>query len=490
MNWKRVAFIIISGLIIIGSFGYLYGIASQPKLRDYVGDEVWYVPASRNILHRLGVELHYVNETTNAEGVNVIFSNTSMRIKYQYSVEKIALRYNATYEKKYLKFPGVYFEIPVENLGAFLDELEREIPSDAYYVVTSYWYPDKENIQNYLNTEHPFLGKDLIMLGMLIEDKPINWRLPGLITFFILNILVLLTAYKISRSYLAALIALLFSAADPTLQATAVAAMLDIHVAFFVALFMALLVFEKRGASGFAVGLAAAAKLSGAFGWPVLLVRAFKRENNLPSFLLTIAIFPAIGFILPNVPAMIAIGVEKWFREFLGSFRWHLSSKGGHPAASPLWQWFINKKAFALHYDPNIFVRTDPLLLLAMVVFIFAMPWLYWRKPKILVPFCIFWSTVGFFALQYLLGGTTQFSFYATVLVPPAAVTMGVALNELINWDAFRESREFYIKWGLKVKNRIIGRLKRGERPTGRDDPGTSGNIEEKPIPGLETSRK
>ncbi|NJE42017.1 dolichyl-phosphate-mannose--protein mannosyltransferase [Thermococcus sp. GR6] len=459
MNWKRVAFIIIFELIIIGSFGYLYGIASQPKLRGYVGDEVWYVSASRNILHRLGVELHYINETTNSAGVNIIFTNTSMWIKYQYPVEKIALRYNATYEKEYLKFPAVYFEIPVENLEPFLDELSSEIPSDAYYVVPGYWYPDKDNIQNYLNLEHPFLGKDLIMLGMILEDKPINWRLPGLIAFAIIQVLVVLATYRISRSYLASLIALLFSAADPTLQATAVAAMLDIHVAFFVALFMALLVFERRRASGFAIGLAAATKLSGAFGWPVLLVRAFKRENSLLGFLLTIAIFPAIGFLLPNVPAMVAVGPEKWFREFLGSFRWHLSSKGGHPAASPFWQWFINKKAFALHYDPNIFAQTDPFLLLGMVLFIFAMPWLYKRKPGILAPFGVFWSTVGLFALQYLLGGTTQFSFYATVLVPPAAVVMGVALNELLKWEAFRESLWTYLEWLLDVKDRVRLRL-------------------------------
>ncbi|NJE10426.1 dolichyl-phosphate-mannose--protein mannosyltransferase [Thermococcus sp. MAR1] len=461
MDWRRVLFIAISAVILLGSFWYLYDFASRSDLRDYIGDEVWYVPASRNVLHRLGVDLHYVNETTNSAGINVIFSNTSVRIKYQYDVEKIALRYNATYEMEYLKFPGVYFEIPVDKVDGFLNALSAEIPADAYYVVPGYRYPDKENIQNYLNTEHPFLGKDIIMLGMLVEDKPINWRLPGIIAFVLIGVLVVLATYRISGSYLAALIALIFTVADPTLEATAVTAMLDIHVALFVALFTTLLVYERKKSSAFAVGLAAAAKLSGVFGYPVLLVKAFKGERKLTGFLLTIAVFPALGFLLPNLIAVKVVGFEKWLDDFLGSFRWHLSNKGGHPAASPVWEWFINRKAFPFHYNPNIFAQTDPFLLLSMVLFILALPWLYRRRGKLLIPYGVFWSTVGFFVLQYLLGGTTQFSFYATVLVPPAAIVMGVALKELLRWEAFTDSLWLYIEWLFEVKDRIRLRLGR-----------------------------
>ncbi|ASI99580.1 dolichyl-phosphate-mannose--protein mannosyltransferase [Thermococcus celer] len=460
MDWRKILFIAVLTVTLIGSFWYLYDFASRPDLRDYIGDEVWYVPASRNVLHRLGVNLHYVNETTNAEGINVIFSNTSLRIMYGYEVEKIALRYNATYEFEYLKFPGLYFEIPLKNVEGFLDSLSSEIPPDAYYTVPGYRYPDKENIQNYLNTEHPFLGKDLITLGMLIEDKPINWRLPGIIAFVLIGILVVLATYEISGSYLASLIALAFTVADPTLQATAVAAMLDIHVALFVALFTALLIYERRRSSAFAIGLAAAAKLSGAFGYPVLLVKAFREERKLVNFLMTIAVLPALGFLLPNLTIIKVLGFEGWVREILGSFRWHLSSKGGHPAASPVWDWFINRKAFPFHYDPNVFAQTDPFLLLSMVIFIFALPWLYRRRGKLLVPYGVFWSIVGFFTLQYVLGGTTQFSFYATVLVPPAAIVMGVALKELLRWEAFIESLWVYWEFLLGAKDWLLRRLK------------------------------
>jgi predicted membrane-bound dolichyl-phosphate-mannose-protein mannosyltransferase len=106
----------------------------------------------------------------------------------------------------------------------------------------------------------------------------------------------------------------------------------------------------------------------------------------------------------------------------------------------------VNYKPFPFHFNPNVFASTDPVLLLGMVVFIFAMPWLYRRKRGILAPFMVFWSTISLFALQYVLGGKTQFSFYATVLVPPAAIVMGVTLNELLKWEAFRDSLRFYWK--------------------------------------------
>ncbi|ASJ07141.1 dolichyl-phosphate-mannose--protein mannosyltransferase [Thermococcus pacificus] len=459
MDWRKVTFALILLITMAGSFWYVYDFASQPVFHDYVSDEVWYVPASRNILHRLGVTLTYVNESSGSMGVNVIFLNQSVGVKYQYDVEKIALRHGATYEKEYLKFPGVYFEIPPEQFDAFLDDLSSSLPGEVYYVVPGFWYPDKENIQDYLNTEHPFLGKDFIMLGMLIEDRPVNWRVPGIVAFVLTELLVALATYRISKSYLAAIIALVFTVADPTLQAMSTVAMLDIYVAFGVALFVFFLAYEKDRWAAFAAGLAGATKLSGGFGWPVLLVRAFKREKSIVGFLLTVFVLPALGFLLPNVPAMVAVGPEKWLRDFLGSFKWHLSNKGGHPAASPVWEWFVNKKAFALHYDPNVFAQTDPFLLLSMVLFIFALPWLYRRKNGLLAPFSIFWSTVFFFTLQYVLGGTTQFSFYATALVPPAAVVMGVALRELLRWEAFTNSLWLYLEWLLEVKDSV--RLRR-----------------------------
>ncbi|WP_099211226.1 dolichyl-phosphate-mannose--protein mannosyltransferase [Thermococcus henrietii] len=458
MDWKRVAFVLIVALTMAGTVWFDYHFASQRSLNTYIGDEVWYVPASRNVLHLLGINVTYEHNGT--YGVNVIFTNDSDKFKYLGAADSVASFAGVRFRLEYYNFPGVYYEIPKSNYTAFLKRLSEELPPGTYYIVPGYRYPDKENIQNYLNTEHPFLAKDLIMLSMaLLGDKPIYWRLPGIIEFALIELLVVLATYRISRSYLASLIALAFVVADPTLQATSVAAMLDIHTAFFVAVFVLALAYESELGSSVAIGLAAAAKLDGAFGWPVLLWRALKREKSFVRFFSIVVVIPGIVFLLPELTIIKAIGFVPWLKQFLASFRWHLSYKGPNPNTSPFWQWFVNYRAFPFHFNPNVFASTDPVLLLGMVVLIFAMPWLYRRKRGILAPFMVFWSTIGFFALQYALGGKTQFSFYATSLVPSAAVVMGVALNELLRWEAFRSSLAFYREKLKGFKDRAFQKL-------------------------------
>jgi predicted membrane-bound dolichyl-phosphate-mannose-protein mannosyltransferase len=71
------------------------------------------------------------------------------------------------------------------------------------------------------------------------------------------------------------------------------------------------------------------------------------------------------------------------------------------------------------------------------------------------VPFGIFWSTIAFYALQWILGGKTQFSFYATPLVPAGAVTLGVMAYDIIKWEYFERSLEMYWKWVKSILIRI-----------------------------------
>ncbi|WP_240910844.1 dolichyl-phosphate-mannose--protein mannosyltransferase [Thermococcus sp. MV5] len=492
---KRLYFALVA-LIILGTFWYSYEKASSSELYDYIGDEVWYIPAARNVLHKLGFELHYLNETTNSEGINIISKGTIIKgyvnvsafgfeftrpytrnvafqtppllskigIKLEFTplnktqtsnfdeikfkIEVIAKRYNYTYYKPYSNFPGVYYEIPQENIDEFIDEVKK---IEGIEIVKGFRYPDKENIQNYLNTEHPFLGKDIIMLGMLIEDKPIFWRLPGLIEHAIINLIVFLVTYKIVKSYLAAFIALIFSAFDPLLYATSLTAMLDIHVAFFTAVFMYFLILDRYSLSGTSIGLAASTKLNGVFSYPVLVIKTLKERTEPKKCLVSLIFLPAIAFLLPQLPIIMAIGFFPWLSEFIGSFGWHLSYKGDHPANSPFWEWFISLKPFAFHYNPDIFAATDPILMLSMIVFIFAIPYAAMKRRKLLIPFGIFWSTIAFYALQWILGGKTQFSFYATPLVPPGAVTLGVMAYEIIKWEYFKNSIQMYWRWAKGI---------------------------------------
>jgi len=500
MGRREKLYFALLALIIIGTFCYTYKQAASKGLYDYIGDEVWYVSASRNVLHRLGIDVHYINETTGSEGVNVVFltepeikggvrisfwrftilrtytaepprvpdfvSKLGIRVEYipfnvshEYNVDlmkakiwQIAQRYNYTKYMPYTNFPAVYYEIPRENFNEFLRDVKA---LEGVDVIPGFRYPDKENIQNYLNTEHPFLAKDFIMLGMLIQDKPVFWRLPGLIAHAIINLLVFFAALKIARSYLAAFIALIFSAFDPLLYATSLAAMLDIYVALFTAIFMYMMIADNYPLSGISIGLAAASKLNGAFPYPILVIKALKDKVSFKKYLLILFVLPAIAFLIPEIPIIMAIGFQRWVEEFIASFSWHLSFKGEHPANSPFWQWFINLKPFPFHYNPDVFAATDPILMLSMVVFIFAIPHVARKRGKILIPFGIFWSTIGFYALQWVLGGKTQFSFYAAPLVPAGAVTLGVMAYELIKWEYFEDSLRFYWSWIWRVIDSI-----------------------------------
>ncbi|AEH23942.1 dolichyl-phosphate-mannose--protein mannosyltransferase [Pyrococcus yayanosii] len=501
-NWKTLIFLLYVLLLVGGSTYYMLMWAS--RVNDYMGDEVWYVPATRNVLARLGINVHYVNGSY--EGVNVILKEPEYRgevrvsflgltitgkyrnyphvpefarrlgirveiIPYNVStldsahfdslklkVWEIANRCGFKDYVPYQNFPGVYYEIPTNCTAEFVANVSR---LGNLSVVTGFRYPDKENIHRYLNTEHPFLGKDIIALGMLLGDKPIFWRLPGIIEHIIIDLVVLYVAYRLTKSYLAAGIALLFVALDPLLFATSIVAMLDIHVAFFVSLFLLTLTLNRDRLSGLTLGLATATKLSGAFVFPVLWIKLI-RKGSVKEFLISGILLPAAGFLLPELPIIKAMGFVPWLQEFLASFSWHLSFKGEHPASSPFWMWFISLKPFPFHYSPDVYAVTDPILMLSMVAFIFAIPYAARRQVKLAEIFGAFWSVVVFFALQWILGGKTQFIFYATPLVPPGAIVLGVLGHDIIRWEYFEESLRIYWRWIRGILKEIRARIGRG----------------------------
>nr|WP_148266050.1 dolichyl-phosphate-mannose--protein mannosyltransferase [Pyrococcus sp. ST04] len=460
----------------------------QAKLNDYMGDEVWYVSATRNMLHLLGFNLKYMENDT--VGVNVFlkeplysgrvivyfhglrvegfyrdyptlpefarklgvrmevipFNYTRNETKWEnikLKVWEVAYRNKFVNYETYTNSPGVYYEIPKEYFRNFTRDL-KEIKEIV--VIPGYRYPDEDNIHKYLNTEHPFLGKDLIALAMLVQDKPFYWRIPGIIEHVLIVLIVVFVTYKITKSYLASAIAATFSALDPLLFATGIVAMLDIHVAFFVALFMLTIALNRIRLSGITLGLAAATKLSGAFVFPILWIKII-RERGFKELIVSGIILPIIAFLIPEFPIIKALGFLPWFEEFLASFAWHLSFKGEHPAEAPFWTWFISLKPFPFHYNPDVYAVTDPILMLAMIVFIFAVPYVAVKRKGLHEIFWMFWSIIGFFALQYLLGGKTQFIFYATPLVPPAAVALGVIGYDIIKWEYFERSLKMYWEW-------------------------------------------
>ncbi|CAB49441.1 hypothetical protein [Pyrococcus abyssi] len=474
----------------------------EAKLNDYMGDEVWYVSSTRNILHLLGINVSYVEN--GSVGVNVFLKEPlyvgKVRVKFlgitlekpvreapqipefaeklgvtveyypfnytrnesqwedlKLRIWEVAERNSFVEYYSYSNFPGVFYRIPVENYKNFTEEL-REIGNIT--IIPGYKYPDEENIHKYLNTEHPFLGKDIIALGMLIEDKPFYWRIPGIIEHALIVIIVTLVAYKITKSYLASSIAATFAALDPLLFATGIVAMLDIHVAFFIALFMLFLALDRIRLSGIALGLAAATKLSGAFAFPILWFKILK-EKDLKEYLISGLVLPMVSFLIPEITIIKAIGFIPWLEEFIASFSWHLSFKGEHPSEAPFWMWFVSLKPFPFHFDPDVYAVTDPILMISMIVFVFAVPYVSLRRKGLSEIFWMFWSIIAFFALQYILGGKTQFIFYATPLIPPGAVALGVISYEIIKWEYFERSLRIYLNYLRSIAKPLKKVIKR-----------------------------
>lgn len=459
-------------LTLIALFWYSYREASSEELKDYIGDEVWYVPAARNLLHEMGISVHY--ENNGSYGVNLIFPeglDEGEAYALKLRIWRIAEGYNYTEYVPYENFPAVYYEIPAEKYDSFLSN----ISGLNLTVIPGFRYPDKESIHTYQNLEHPYLGKGIISLGMIVEDEPIAWRIPGIIEHLLIAILVFLAAYEIARSYLAAFIAFFFVVLDPLLFATSITAMLDIHVAFFTALFVYFLVRDDLGGSGLSIGLAAAVKLNGGFPYPVLAIKLW-REKGIKKGLYEGFLLPLSAFVLANLPAMYAVGPYWWGRQFVGSFKWHLSFKGEHPANSPFWQWFINEKPFPFHYDPNVFAHTDPVLMLIMLAMVLAIPYTAKKRGKVLIPFGAFWSIIGFYALQWILGGRTQFSFYATPLVPAGAIAVGVFLYEVVKWEYFEESLWMYWGWLKGAFLNVVGLFRGKERLINEENEGEHGD--------------
>ncbi|HIH73266.1 MAG TPA: dolichyl-phosphate-mannose--protein mannosyltransferase, partial [Thermococcaceae archaeon] len=112
MNLRKKLYFVAVAAIIIGTFWYSYEKASSAELYDYIGDEVWYVPAARNVLHKLGVELHYVNETANSEGVNIIASGEM--IKGYVKVSALGLEFTRPYTRNVnLQTPAILSKLGI-----------------------------------------------------------------------------------------------------------------------------------------------------------------------------------------------------------------------------------------------------------------------------------------------------------------------------------------------------------------------------------------
>ncbi|MDX1509806.1 MAG: phospholipid carrier-dependent glycosyltransferase, partial [Nitriliruptorales bacterium] len=133
--------------------------------------------------------------------------------------------------------------LPLVVLGASLAMLLANLGHpDRIYFDEVYYVNDAQDILNRGVEDgfvvHPPLGKVIISVGMLLfgQENPFGWRFMGAVAGALTVMLAFLIGRRLFRRDGPALMAALLLAADGLFFAQARIAMLDIHLAFFVAL--------------------------------------------------------------------------------------------------------------------------------------------------------------------------------------------------------------------------------------------------------------
>ncbi len=338
---------------------------------------------------------------------------------------------------------------------------EKYVSDEIYYVDTArrylvfifkvdinYYNWSGKTGNDYFNLEHPPLGKYLIALSMVLcGDKPICWRMPGIIEAGLIPIILYLPFAAIARRrgspllLVPGVVAALAAAGDRILFTDASVAMLDIHLAFFVALTIAFVLMGREKSALIAGALATGVKMSGlaALAGIVLykLVASIYERNPRVFARALVAAFAALVAVygILYIPLVAHFGISKVVEDTLNALKWHTTSRPpGPPTSTPI-GWLFNSNpfffSFSLVYAAAV---TTPLIEatafalsvgLTVVCLILAS-----RRSRVcggLIPggAYVLVSIFLMYAGIWIMGNHTFYSFYAVELTPAAASTIG-----------------------------------------------------------------
>ncbi|MCD6489064.1 MAG: DUF2029 domain-containing protein [Desulfurococcales archaeon] len=462
--------------IIVAGFAYYSYIFEQSLEEDlvkqnskgYISDEVWYVNSARNILHKVfGVDPW----TPYGECYSVFFSkkpnlDTVRNVADELGVEIV--------DDSYDKANCVYVKVSSrEQLNSFINELEAR-DQKVVDTIRGWRYGDAENINNYLNTEHPPLAKYLIALSMLVlGDYPLAWRIPSMVVGVAMLVLVYLVVYSILEEYWGrekalyiALAAPLGLALDPLHQAMSVLALLDIHVGFFTLLTLYILVSRKDLGTIVSGIISSLAKFSGLFSLIPHWLNNLFLKTRLNDRIMRMIFYLAVYFLLflgiqiiASLPLIGYLGFNTWFDQAItGAVKWHTSLKctsSGCPTASSPWDWLLGRNSFTLFYwstGESIVARGIwPFYLASTVMAIIFTP-LVFKLEKYRYAWLSLVGVYGGYIILWILGGRTQYSFYLAQLAPVfylhlVVITALMFRNEIWNIynDFIKQVREILI---------------------------------------------
>ncbi|MDK2383675.1 MAG: glycosyltransferase family 39 protein [Candidatus Korarchaeota archaeon] len=448
--------LLLSLLMATAYISYAYWEMSSGKYRGYdyyVSDEVWYATSARNLLKEVfGVNAKYVRE--GYAYATLVFTSNEFLEEHLSDVVRCLSELDgsvvrANYTETGDKVPLLWVRVPESNLS------KLEGCGGAIKVIPGFEYPSKKGIHDYLNLEHPPLGKYLIMASIILfGDEPMSWRLPGLIEGFIMVILVYLIGSRLLNPFWG-VVASLALVLDPMFVSMSMVAMLDIHLAFFTTLALLFVVYDRPLAASVAGWVAFSVKFSGLFVVLAvyLYIRIYGRERVLPSLVKALA--PAVTYILISIPVISYLGVDRWIIENLNAAAWHTTSRGSGPTPSPPWGWFFNLAPMALHYNPDLIARVN----LVSYAFVFAfsfilLPALLERRREY-IPMLFVGSIVLGYTAVFLKGNRTLYSFYAVQLSSAVAVSFSVIVAYLSLWEG--EVNRYLSEGWKRISRALLG---------------------------------
>ena len=316
-------------------------------------------------------------------------------------------------------------------------DVARRYLQRIFNVDIDYWNYSGKTDDNYYNSEHPPLGKYIIALSMVAcGDKPICWRLPGVVEATLIPIILCVAYARINSIWiLAATSAASGAASDYILHRAGSVALLDIHVAFFTSLAILAALRGRLLLAGFLSGFATSAKMSGAAAILALFIIIYGRKDingrvKVRLFLSIILASLSI-YILTYAPLISYFGFEWFIREHIGAISWHTTSRppNGPPTSTPF-GWIINVNPF---YYSVVKVRvaaelntiTHLLAFSASVILLILYLDGRIKRPPVSAIFYI--AILAFYYIVIIAGNHTLYSFYGVHLTPAMGGTLAEA---------------------------------------------------------------
>ncbi|MEB3789756.1 MAG: glycosyltransferase family 39 protein [Desulfurococcales archaeon] len=324
-------------------------------------------------------------------------------------------------------------------------DVARRYLIDIFHVNINYYDMSGKTRDDYFNLEHPPLGKYIIALSMVIcGDRPLCWRLPGIVEAGLIPVLLYLAFIKFgakhessTRYIVAGVIAAVAVGSDRIIYRDASVALLDIHLAFFTALTVFFLARDRLIPASISSALAFMVKMSGLAAIGGVLFYVFIRGVAQRNYLDIIKRWFSVIFIVIVVSLVLYLPLINYFgpgeiiKETLAALRWHTSSRPeGPPTSTPI-GWIFNSNPFFFSFSlVDAAAATTTIIELFGVIsagisVIITLISAIWKKRFVNAPGGYTLLLVfAMYGVIWVLGNHTFYSFYAVQLAPLSAMAL------------------------------------------------------------------